>query len=476
MKRFIEGEYPVKRTRVRLSIAQKKEVIKKLEAGCKVTAVASEFGCGLQTIRDIRKKDEMLKGFGISLDSSVQFKQLCKSLKRPTTELVELPSHISLESELTRVQLPATSVTHKTQSIGLYSSNCNPSTLFPLCGDGESPTFPVTSVTQKTQHIGSDSSHFNPSTIFPLCEDGESPVASVTQKTQSLLGLDSTHFSSSTFFPSCVDGESPKRSRVRLSIAQKREVIQKLKAGCKVTAVAAEYGCGVQTVRDIKRKELELDLFEFSFSSPSCDQRKSLKRPTTLLVDEATYAWFQCQRTAGVEVSGSMLKNKALEFNSLLNGPSTFLASCGWLSRFRTRHCLNNNASNDAAVSFISRAFPRLLGNRQIPQDKVPNAEEAGLVVPETPASIFSSASLDSWRTILQNNSAALLALASPSSVDTPVAVQSDQTALSELHGNQAMQALNGLAQGNADAATNETIVNTILNLLLTPGKVVQGT
>ena len=53
-------------------------------------------------------------------------------------------------------------------------------------------------------------------------------------------------------------------SRVRLSIAQKRQVIQMLKSGSAVLMVAKQFNIGPQTVRDIKKKESELDRYEIN--------------------------------------------------------------------------------------------------------------------------------------------------------------------------------------------------------------------
>ena len=53
-----------------------------------------------------------------------------------------------------------------------------------------------------------------------------------------------------------------KQKRVRLSIAQKREVITLLKDGKSTTEAALQFGIGEQTVRDIKKRESQLDVYE----------------------------------------------------------------------------------------------------------------------------------------------------------------------------------------------------------------------
>ena len=91
--------------------------------------------------------------------------------------------------------------------------------------------------------------------------------------------------------------------RKRLTIDQKREVIYKykLKLGASVAHIAQQFGIGLQTVRDIKKKENELDRYQISYGSTP--ERKTLKRPAADAVDQATYTWFKAQRAAGAEVN-----------------------------------------------------------------------------------------------------------------------------------------------------------------------------
>ena len=64
-------------------------------------------------------------------------------------------------------------------------------------------------------------------------------------------------------------------------------------------------------------------------------KRKSLKVAHDEQLDEALYAWFIQQKTAGTPISGPLLQEKAKHFHSQLhvenaNG-ETFKASTGWL-------------------------------------------------------------------------------------------------------------------------------------------------
>ena len=72
----------------------------------------------------------------------------------------------------------------------------------------------------------------------------------------------------------------PKAKRKRLTIEEKRKVIADINSGQHIRTVMATYGIGEQTVRDIKKKETELDRFQIQFTVKN---RKSLRRPVILL-------------------------------------------------------------------------------------------------------------------------------------------------------------------------------------------------
>ena len=97
----------------------------------------------------------------------------------------------------------------------------------------------------------------------------------------------------STSGESTLSSTPSKKSRVRLSIAEKRKVIQMLKSGSTVLMVAKKFNIGPQTVRDIKKKEFELDKYEINFSSPT-SSRMSLRLSNTEHIDQATYPWPWC--------------------------------------------------------------------------------------------------------------------------------------------------------------------------------------
>ena len=64
-----------------------------------------------------------------------------------------------------------------------------------------------------------------------------------------------------------------------------------LKSGKSSFSVALHFGNGETTVRDIKKKLAELDKYETTFGSPT--RQKSLKRPSTINIDQAKIKMFR---------------------------------------------------------------------------------------------------------------------------------------------------------------------------------------
>ena len=197
--------------------------------------------------------------------------------------------------------------------------------------------------------------------------------------------------------------DSPSTKRKRLSIAEKREVVQMLNRGSSTSQIAQHYGIGQQIVRDIKKKESELERYQITFGSPSNADRKSLKRPITDDVDRATYTWFKAQRAEGVEVNSLMLRMKSQEFNKLLSGPDSFKSSKGWLQKFLSRHGIRmtktagerGEADLEAAWEYCSKTIPEILEEEQITLSQLYNGDETSLIYRKTLSKTYTLPSED---------------------------------------------------------------------------------
>ncbi len=81
------------------------------------------------------------------------------------------------------------------------------------------------------------------------------------------------------------NGFTPKRKKVVLSFVQKFEILDKLKAGAKVSDIAAEYNIGMTTVSDI-RKHGQEKLLKYRKENIFNLTRKTSKSSDFPLVDK----------------------------------------------------------------------------------------------------------------------------------------------------------------------------------------------
>ena len=107
-------------------------------------------------------------------------------------------------------------------------------------------------------------------------------------------------------------------------------------------------------------------------------------------MDTALNDWFETVTSRGQKLSGPMLKEKAEDLAKKLGNPS-FVATEGWLSRWKARHQIKykrghgekGSADTQSAEEWISSVLPGLL-EKYRPND-VYNADETGLYYRATP-------------------------------------------------------------------------------------------
>ena len=109
-------------------------------------------------------------------------------------------------------------------------------------------------------------------------------------------------------------------------------------------------------------------------------------------VEEALNKWFRSILDKGVRISGLLLKSKAEEF-ALKSGKTDFVATEGWLSRWKTRHQIKSirthgeksSADFEGAEVWVSTVQPQLLQDYN--PENIYNADETGLYFRATPDS-----------------------------------------------------------------------------------------
>ena len=73
-------------------------------------------------------------------------------------------------------------------------------------------------------------------------------------------------------------------------------------------------------------------------SEDGSSERTVMKKTRNEEVEECIFMWLIQKRSSGQSISGSLLCEKAIFFNTRLNGDPNFKASSGWLKKFKGRH------------------------------------------------------------------------------------------------------------------------------------------
>lgn len=165
------------------------------------------------------------------------------------------------------------------------------------------------------------------------------------------------------------------------------ELIDKHERGESFAKLAADFGIGIQTVRDIKNNKAKLlDFVKNCDSSAGPSKRKTMKSSTYKELDAALNQWFCQKRADGVIVTGPMCIEKAKFFFGALGLEGNFNASSGWFTRFKQRHGIRElsvqgerlSADNTAAKAF-QREFLEFINEENLTPVQIYNADETGL-------------------------------------------------------------------------------------------------
>lgn len=158
-----------------------------------------------------------------------------------------------------------------------------------------------------------------------------------------------------------------KRKHISLPLTQKLEILDKLKEGKSPTEVSVEYNIGRGTVYDVKKNEDKLRYYT-SQADSNLTKRKNITKGEKNKLDVALYRWFIQQRSKGLPLSGTIIKEKALLFNQKLGGDDQFVASEGWLSNWKKRFGIRqltitgeSRSANEVSAEEFKRIFDKLI-------------------------------------------------------------------------------------------------------------------
>uniref|UniRef100_A0A6P7FUR9 Jerky protein-like n=1 Tax=Diabrotica virgifera virgifera TaxID=50390 RepID=A0A6P7FUR9_DIAVI len=131
-----------------------------------------------------------------------------------------------------------------------------------------------------------------------------------------------------------------KRKNVVVTMEKRLEALGRIDKGESLKAIVASCGVGTSTVSDWKKNRTKIEEFCFiMITKDSLDNRCKAKKAKNETLNNALYVWFCTKRQRGLPVSGPIIQETALKLNKMLpDCEPNFIASQGWLDRWKKRH------------------------------------------------------------------------------------------------------------------------------------------
>ncbi|XP_023231266.1 jerky protein homolog-like [Centruroides sculpturatus] len=135
---------------------------------------------------------------------------------------------------------------------------------------------------------------------------------------------------------------SSKRKHVVLSLKDKLDIINVLKRCESGHSLSNKYGFGTSTISDIKNQSEKIMKFTNCLMSEDGTSELKVMKKSGNEVEECMFmgSYKECMLMGsfGQSISGPLLCEKAIFFNTRLNGDPTFKASSGWLEKLKGQH------------------------------------------------------------------------------------------------------------------------------------------
>ena len=124
------------------------------------------------------------------------------------------------------------------------------------------------------------------------------------------------------------------QKRKCLTLEERVKVLQLLDSGRSSRVIASDFGVGRTQVQNVAKRKREI-MDEYETGNP---ETKRVKRTVSYdKIDDLCHSWFLDATSRQINVSGPLIREKALKFASEL-GLNDFKGSCGWLESFLKRH------------------------------------------------------------------------------------------------------------------------------------------
>ncbi|XP_018396043.1 PREDICTED: jerky protein homolog-like [Cyphomyrmex costatus] len=173
------------------------------------------------------------------------------------------------------------------------------------------------------------------------------------------------------------------QKRKCVTISNKQQIIEEIASGLRVKDVARKYGITSSSVSKIMKQKDHIASFSKSMHHAQLKKVSKMRCPTN--VDAVLYTWFCQQRSWGQTISGPLLCEKAQEINKILNGPASFMASNGWLQKFKQRHGICQSSIqeklsyNTEEIKHFPEKFHSFVKDHGYTLQNIYNADETGL-------------------------------------------------------------------------------------------------
>lgn len=134
------------------------------------------------------------------------------------------------------------------------------------------------------------------------------------------------------------DDESANKSKKSnfLALRDKAAILEHLERGVSASQLAREFNVSKSTISRFKahRENIKNAITVF----PNNSDRRTMRGSSNLKMETALYQWYLEQRKRSVDVTSSMMRDKAKSFHRELSDNDNFCASSSWLTKFRRRY------------------------------------------------------------------------------------------------------------------------------------------
>lgn len=131
------------------------------------------------------------------------------------------------------------------------------------------------------------------------------------------------------------------RKRKVLDLNERVDIISKFEKGAKCIKLAEEYGVGKTQVQNICFRDKDDILARFKSGANGNRKTSENRQCKYQTLNEHVWLWFCEARSRSIPITGPLIQEKAAML-SLQYGHDDFMASNGWLDRWKKRYNVKN--------------------------------------------------------------------------------------------------------------------------------------